>query len=29
MQGDQRDNIKEYLIKRYNFDDCDIVVHGV
>ena len=29
MQGDHRDNIKEYLIKKYNFNDIDIIVHGV
>ena len=29
MQGDQRENIKSYLIERYNFDDYDIVVHGI
>ena len=29
MQGDQRDNIKNYLIKKYEFNVEDIIVHGV
>ena len=29
MQGDQRENIKNYLIKKYEFNEEDIIVHGV
>ena len=29
MQGDQRDNVKNYLIKKYEFNEADIIVHGV
>ena len=29
VQGDQRENIKEYLVKRYNFNSEDIIIHGV
>ena len=28
MQGDHRDNIKGYLVKRCNFNDTDIIIHG-
>tara|TARA_Y100001958_G_C21101515_1_gene451322 strand:- start:568 stop:849 length:282 start_codon:yes stop_codon:yes gene_type:complete len=28
VQGDQRENIKEYLVNRYNFNSEDIIIHG-
>jgi translation initiation factor SUI1 len=29
FQGDQRDNIKSYLIEKFDFSEEDIIIHGV